>query len=122
MDATASIINIIQLTGTLVDFLRAAKNAAADRRTLLLEANTLVALLTSLRDFVTVEDKDDFLKWRRAVRELDTEDGPFAQYRIGLTRLLKKLCPEGRLEKAAQTMLWKISKKMSMRRFCASRG
>lgn len=109
MDAVASIINIIQLMGTLTQYLRAATHAPADRRKLLLEANTLVALLKSLKDFVTVEDEDGHLQWRQAVRQLETPDGPFAQYQAALESLLKKISPQHRLKKAIQTVLWKMT-------------
>lgn len=41
MDATASIAGILQITITLVDYLKAATQASSDRRKLLLEANSL---------------------------------------------------------------------------------
>lgn len=110
MDAAASIINITALTGVLIEYLRAAKQAPSDRRKLLLEANSLVALLISLKDYITIEDQEAHLKWRRAVLELDMPDGPFAQYRKAVQSLLKKISPQSRLEKATQTALWKIKK------------
>lgn len=110
MDVAASVVNIIQITGTLIEFLRAARQANSDRRKLLVEAHSLLALLTSLKDFVEVEDEDDFLDWRHAVRQLEVPDGPFAQYNIEMLGLLEKLCPQGRFEKATKTMLWKVAK------------
>lgn len=106
----ASIINIIQLTGTLVEYLRAATQAPSDRRKLLLEANSLVALLTSLKDFTTLEDEHAHRPWRQAVRELGAPDGPFVQYQAALESLLRKICPQHRIKKAVQTVLWKMTK------------
>lgn len=110
MDAVASIINIIQLTGTLAEYLRAATQAPSDRRKLLLEANSLVALLKSLKDFVTVEDEDAHRQWRQAVRQLEAREGPFAQYQAALGSLLRKVFPQNRMKKAVQTVMWKLTK------------
>lgn len=110
MEATASIINIIQITGTLVEYLRAATQAPSDRRKLLLEANSLLALLTSLKDFLAIEDGRENAPWRKSVHQLEAPEGPFAQYQLELERLLNKISPRHRLQKMAQTMLWKLTK------------
>lgn len=110
MDGVASIINIIQITGTFVEYLRAARQASSDRRKLLLEANSLIALLTSLNDFLDIERKDAFVEWREAVQHLERPDGPLAQYRDELASLLERVCPSSRLKKVTQTVLWKLNK------------
>lgn len=110
MDATASIAGILQITITLVDYLKAATQASSDRRKLLLEANSLVALLKSLQEFLSIEDPDDFPDWRRAVCQLETSQGPFEQYRDGLESVLRKALPQGRFERAAQTVAWRWTK------------
>lgn len=110
MDAAASVINIIQLTGTFLEYLRAAKQAHSDRRKLLLEANSLLALLTSLRDFLDLEDRNAFLDWRQAIRHLEAPDGPFAQYQSELENLLAKVCPASKLREVTQNIIWKLTK------------
>jgi len=110
MDATASIIAVIQVTGTLVTLLRSASQAPSDRRKLLLEANTLLALLTSLQDFVALDDAKHHPDWRRSVSQLETPNGPFDQYRTSLEDLRRKISPQHKLQKTVQTLLWKFTK------------
>lgn len=110
MDATASILNIIQITGVLIDYLRAATQAPSDRRKLLLEANSLYALLTSLKDFLVIEDRDAYSDWRHAVSQLTIPNGPLEQYRTEVAGLLEKIDPRSKLKKATQTILWKMTK------------
>lgn len=59
---------------------------------------------------MAAEDQDGFAGWRRAVRQLEVQGGPFALYRDDLERLLNKVYPRQRLERVPQTVLWKLNK------------
>ena len=105
---TASIVTIIQLTGTIVGYLNDVKDAPKDRARCATEASNLFNLLNRLR--YRLEDADIAQPWYTATRALAVEGGPFDQYRSALEQLQPKVSSSHGITKIGNALVWKFSK------------
>lgn len=106
---TASITQLVAATTKAIRYINDVKNAPRERATLLLEATTLLALLTSLGYKVEVSRTTD--PWFENVRSLGLPNGPLAQFKEAMVELARKLKPESGMKKVGKALVWTLDKK-----------
>jgi hypothetical protein len=102
---TASIIAILQLTASVIEYLRAVLYARKDRVDCLLEIFGLHELLLALQIRVEKSHTEDL--WLAQVRQLGVRDGPLDLFKSHLEQLASKLGPAAGLRRA---LTWKFNK------------
>lgn len=105
---TASIITILQLTSTAINYLNEIKDASRERARCAIEASNAYNLLVNLR--YRLEESTLDSDWYQAVRALTVPNGPLDQYRSALEQLSSKLTAGGGYKKAGIALTWKFSK------------
>lgn len=108
LSLTASIITILQLTGTVVNYLNDVKDAPKDRDRCAIEASNLFNLLNNLK--YRLEEAGENRSWYTAVRALAVAGGPFDQYKSALEQLQPKVGSGSGITKVGNRLAWKFSK------------
>lgn len=108
LSTTASIIAILQLTTTLVNYLTGVKGASEDQKRYTIEASQLYTLLLNLK--YRLEEATPTSPWYARARELGAENGPLSQYKAALERLVDKVVPKDGARKIASRVLWPFNK------------
>lgn len=109
LSVTASIITIITLTGSVIDYLNDIKDASKDRARCEEQVANLQCLLRSLKNRVKEAKPED--SWFKEVCKLVVENGPLDQFRVAMEELEAKLKPKAALQKIGQMLVWKLTKK-----------
>jgi hypothetical protein len=111
LSLTASIIAILQLTSTVINYLNDVKNASKDQARCATEASNVYCLLTNLK-YRLEEEKSENASWHTAVRLLNVTNGPLDQYWSALEQLQSKVtrASASGLQKAVRALVWKFSK------------
>ena len=105
---TASFITIIQLSASVVEYLKQAKNGSRDRIQLREEVRTVACMLQVLND--RAEDAEDLEYNLASLKSLAGENGPLNQLKCALELLKSKLAPLGKLKQLSQPLMWPFSK------------
>lgn len=75
LSVTASIIAVLQLTSTVINYLNDAKDASKDQARCATKASNVYYLLTNLK-YRLEEAKSENASWHAAVRSLAVANGP----------------------------------------------
>lgn len=105
---TASVITIVQLTGTVIGYLNDVKDAPEECQQCVIEASNILNLLPSLSYHLEQRQAGD--AWLTAVRALNIENGPFDQCKQALEQLRSKVENQDGVQKANRPLLWKFGK------------
>jgi hypothetical protein len=108
LSISASIIAVIQLSGTVIEYLNGVKAASEDRRRLLDEVASISGFLYILKDRAAQSQQGN--SWSSTLKSLDGPKGPLAQFKIALERLTSKLAPVVGLRKAGKAITWPFQK------------
>jgi len=108
LSITASIVAVLQLTSTLIEYTSSVKDASKDRAQCANEALNLYNLLFRLS--TRLEEANSNERWYAAVRDLAVKDGPFDQYKYALELLLPKVASASGIKNIGNALLWKFSK------------
>lgn len=109
ISAAASIIAVLQLTGSAIQYLTDVKDATKECKRCTIEAANLQNLLVNLR--YRLEEGEGGEPWFTAVRSLSVEHGPLDQYKEALELLLSKVhIEDGQPQKLQRRLLWTLSK------------
>jgi hypothetical protein len=92
LSISASITAILQLTGTVIGYIKNAKGASEDRNRILAEVASVHYLLYQLKD-QSEESQSD--KYSVTLKSLSSPNGPLIQFKQALERLSSKLQPAG---------------------------
>jgi len=109
LSVSASVVALIQLTGTLISYLNDVKEASKDRAKLAVEASNLYSSLISLRFRVEDSNIDD--PWFVGIRSLGAENGPLDQFKSELEDLAGKSTPLGGLKRLTEKFTWTFETK-----------
>lgn len=109
LSAAASIIAVIQLAGTVTQYLCTIKGAPKDRQKILNELSSITGMLFLLQDQADEAGNDD--SWNATLRSLGTPDGPLEQFKTALETLATKLAPVGGLRKLGKPLMWPFQEK-----------
>lgn len=108
LSIAASIIAVLQVSQTVVNYLDHVRGASDDRHRILLEISHVNGLLFSLKDLVERSPWED--AWATTVASLDVPNGPLAQFKSALEHLGAKLAPVTGMKKARNTLSWPFQK------------
>ncbi len=105
----ASILQIINTTAQIIQYLKDVREAPEERAQIQREADSLLGLLKSLRDRVEHANQKD--PWYVQICSLEGQGGPLDQYQSAMIALAKKLKPESGVKKLEKRLLWTFDKK-----------
>ena len=108
LSVTASVIAILQLTGEVIKYLNAVKDAPRECQQCTIEASNLQNLLINLRYRLEQGQTGDL--WFTEIRALNIENGPLDQYKQALEQLLSKVEIQNSAQKVKRGLFWKFSK------------
>ena len=104
----ASIIAVLQLTGTVIQYLNTMKGAPKDRQRILSELCNANIMLCVLQDQASQAQQGN--AWSSTLLSLNKPNGPIEQFKIALERLETKLAPVGGLRKVGKAIAWPFQK------------
>jgi hypothetical protein len=105
---SASIIAVLQLAGTVVQYLNAVKAASQDRQRLLDELISVSGALYLLK--ARAEQSQCYNSGTLMVESLGGLTGPLDQCQMALKRLAAKLAPGHGIRKLGKEMAWPLQK------------
>ena len=105
---SASITALLQLTGTVIQYLNLVKGAPKDRQRLLSEVCNVSGMLYILEDQASHAKQGD--GWSLTFLLLNGPNGPVEQFKTALERLEKKLEPDKGLGKVFKAIAWPFQK------------
>ena len=108
LSISASITALLQLTGTVIQYLNCVKGAPEDRQRLLLELCNVSSMLYVLEDQASQAQQGDL--WSSTLLSLNGPNGPIEQFKTALERLEKKLRPVEGLRKIVKAITWPFQK------------
>ena len=108
LSISASIIAVLQLTGTIIQCLNTVEGASKDRQRIFSELCNVSSMLYVLKDEASQEQQSD--AWSSTLLSLNGPDGPIEQFKTALERLAKKLTPVKGLKKVGQAITWPFQK------------
>ena len=108
LSISASIAAVLQLTGTVIQYLNLVKGAPEDRQRLLIEICNVNSMLYVLEDQASQIQQDD--PWSSTLRSLGGPNGPIKQFETALERLEQKLRPAEGLRKIGKAIAWPFQK------------
>ena len=101
----ASIVTILQLSSSIINFLSAISSSTVDIRNLMIEISATRGLLSSLAEVAALDEG-----WNEKLREMSTKDGPLQMQETLLRKLEESLDPEtglgGRLRQWGRRLNW----------------
>ncbi|KAH7156643.1 hypothetical protein EDB81DRAFT_867642 [Dactylonectria macrodidyma] len=109
LSITASIVAVLQLTGTVVTYLNDVKEASKDRNQILLEISNTRGLLLSLKDLAERPSFDH--TWDTALSKLAIPNGPLGQFKSALDQLARKMAPVTRTRTVGRALCWPFQKR-----------
>lgn len=109
LSAAASIIAIIQLAGTVTQYLGTVKGAPKERQKILNELSSITGMLFLLQDQADEAEHDD--SWNATLRSMSTPNGPLEQFKTALETLATKLAPVSGLRKLGKPLIWPFQEK-----------
>ena len=98
----ASIYNLLELSERVITYIKDARGANEERKTLINELASTKVVLSGL------ESKADTDEWRSTMEALMTKNGPRDQFKSVLERLGKKLDADGR--RVVKSLTWHFAK------------
>ena len=104
LSISASIVALLQLSATVVKFLRDVKGAPADIKRLLMEIGSLKGLLSILEDAIDSDDPDDLA----TIQSLGGPSSPLEQCHVALARLA--IIAQAKGGKAWAALQWSFKK------------
>ena len=108
LSISASIAALIQLTGSVIQYLSLVKGAAKDRQRLLSELCNVSGMLYILEDQASQAKQGD--AWSSTLLSLDGPNGPIQQFKTALERLEEKLTRVEGLRKIVKAVAWPFQK------------
>ena len=107
LSISASIIAVLQLSSTVVGYLKDVNTAAEERRQLLLEISSVAGYLYMLKDSTESANHHS----SPALRSLAVHNGPLEQFKETLEGLVKKLLPTEGVRRIGSVLTWPFQKK-----------
>ncbi len=108
LSVSASIITVLQLIGTVIQYLNTVKGALNDRQRILLELCAVNETLYILKEQASQAQQGDI--WSSTLLSLNKPNGPIVQFKTALERLEKKLAPAEGLRKVGKAIAWPFQK------------
>src|SRR5208282_5429659 len=103
LSITASIIAILQLSATVIQYINDTKGSGDDRNRILIEIASTQGFLYALKDKEERSRCGDEVV--QTMKSLSLPNGPLEQFKQALERLVSKLEPEGYLKKHLKVLI-----------------
>jgi hypothetical protein len=103
-----SILAVLRLSGTVVQYLHQLTSVSEDRQRILTEVTSISGLLYCLKDLA--ERGQWTNTWTMTISSLNVPDGPLEQLRNALERLVEKLAPATGLKRVGKILIWPLQK------------
>lgn len=115
LSTIANVLAILKLAAAATQYIKEVKQASSDRLRLRDELRSTTCLLEMLRDRLEdseyADDSDAETLKPRSITSLQGTDGPLELFRHVLEEIIKKLAPQNRLGRLAQSFTWPFDKK-----------
>jgi hypothetical protein len=108
LSISASIVAILQLAGTVMQYLIDVRGAPDDRQRLLVEISSINGVLYTLKD--QAERTQWGNPWSNTMRSLNQSKGPLEQFKTALDQLARELSPVEGLKKVGKALTWPFQK------------
>ncbi len=108
LSISASIVAVLQLTGTVIQYLNIVKGAPKDRQRILLKLCNVNGTLYILEEQASQAQQSDV--WSSTLLSLNQSNGPIEQFKTALERLESKLAPAKGWRKVGKTIVWPFQK------------
>jgi len=108
LSISASIVALLQLTRTVIQYLNIVKDVFKDRQRILLELCTVNGTLYILEEQASQAQQSD--AWSSTLLSLNQSNGPIEQYQTALKRLESKLAPAKDWRKVGKAIVWPFQK------------
>ena len=111
LSAAASILAVLQLSSSVIGYLRNAQGASKECKKLVIEISFVKGMLDTLKDIAN--EVDDAEHWTATFNALLLPDGPVTQLEQVLDNLNKKLIATAStkgLKKIVKSLLWPLRK------------
>ena len=106
LSISASIVALVQLTGTVIEYLHGVKGAFEDCQNILSELTSVSGMLFILQDHADQQEDS----WSLTLKLLSGSEGPLAQLRTSLGILVSKLSPVKGLKEVGKAFAWPFQK------------
>ena len=106
LSISASIAALVQITGTVIEYLHGVKGASEDRQNILSELISVSGMLFVLQDHADQQGDS----WSLTLKSLNGSEGPLAQLGKALELLVSKLAPVKGLKKVGKAFAWPFQK------------
>jgi hypothetical protein len=107
LSISASIIALLQLTATVIDYISDTKGASEEWKRILVEARNVHYLLFLLKDRAERSEQDG---WTETMKSLNISNRPLEQFKAALERLVAKAKPPGTAKKIGKALMWSFKK------------
>lgn len=107
VSAAASIIAVIQITGTVLRYLAGVKGASKEHEKIFNELSPVYHILLMLGDQADAENQS----WNDTLHSLNLPNGPLRQLHVALETLATKLAPAEGLIKVGKILTWPFHEK-----------
>lgn len=108
LSISASIAALLQLTGTVIQYLNTVKGAPKYRHRILLELCNVSGTLYILEEQASQAQQGD--AWSSTLLSLNQSNGPIEQFKTALERLESKLTPAKGWRKVGKAIAWPFQK------------
>ncbi|KAH8733670.1 hypothetical protein BGZ61DRAFT_528933 [Ilyonectria robusta] len=109
LGAAASVIAVLQLSTSVIEYINAASGAKKERRELRGEIRACTQILQELRD--EAGDSEEGQRWQSTINALEEPGAPLGRLWAVLTIMAVKLQPKRGLKKIAETLKWPFEEK-----------
>lgn len=108
LSVSASIVALLQLTGTVITHLSDVKDGPKQLQRIRLEISSVPNLLMMLQDQANLATMED--AYSSTLNSLNVPNGPFQQFHAALERLASKLAPVEGWKKVGKGIKWTFDK------------
>jgi len=114
LSITASIVAVLQLTSTVVQYVGDVKDSSQDRLKIRDEISSASFLLYSLKDRIrdaeSLQPDENRRRWLSSISPLGAPNGPLARFKSDLQDLASRLEPSDGRRKFEKMLKWKFEK------------
>ena len=108
LSVSASIVALLQLSSTVINYLSDVKGGPKDLQSIRLEISSILSLLITLQDQADQATAGDACS--PTLRSLNVPNGPFQQFHSVLERLASRLAPVEGWKKVGKAFKWPFEK------------
>jgi hypothetical protein len=109
LSISASIVALLQLTETVISYLKNVHGSSSDRQRIFDEVSVTSGILMWLKEHA--ERKSESTSWTLTVQSLQISGGPLEQFKVALERLASKVAPVEGWRKAGKALSWPFKKR-----------